>query len=123
MTTVQGDWPDRCVSLVEAATVMTRPTVFQRWSPSGFDRTNRMVIVYLWQIPNIKSGSSFGPAGRCITGACRGSPRFRADYPWTITDSRAAQSTGLPAHRGAQLCPGITYGDISTAGKRRPPRE
>jgi hypothetical protein len=88
---------------------------FQRWSPSGFDRTNRMVIVYLWQIPNIKSGSSFVQQV-LHNWSLSGVATIQSGLPLTITDSRGGSIYGFASTSRAQLCPGITYGDIPTAG-------
>jgi hypothetical protein len=88
---------------------------FQRWSPSGFDRTNRMVIVYLWQIPNIKSGSSFVQQV-LHNWSLSGVATIQSGLPLTITDSRGGSIYGFASTSRAQLCPGITYSDISTAG-------
>jgi hypothetical protein len=87
----------------------------QRWSPSGFDRTHRVVLVYLWKIPNPRGGGSL------VQQALRdwsvsGTATIQSGLPLTITDSRGGSIYGFASTSRAQLCPGITHGDISTQG-------
>ncbi|MBV8903789.1 MAG: carboxypeptidase regulatory-like domain-containing protein, partial [Acidobacteriia bacterium] len=87
----------------------------QRWSPAGFDRTHRMVLVFLWRIPAPKGGASL------VRGALRnwsvsGVTSIQTGLPLTITDSRGGSIFGFASTSRAQLCPGFTYGQISTAG-------
>jgi hypothetical protein len=88
---------------------------YQRWSPAGFDRTHRIVFVYLWRLPNPRGGSSF------IAQALRdwsfsGVATVQTGVPLTITDARGGSIYGFASTSRAQLCPGITYGNISTPG-------
>ncbi len=87
----------------------------QRWSPAGFDRTHRIVLVYLWRIPNPKAGPVF------VQHALRnwslsGVATIQTGLPLTVTDSRGGSIYGFASTSRAQLCPRITYGDISTHG-------
>ncbi len=88
---------------------------FQRWSPSGFDRTNRMVLVYLWRLPNTKMGPAFVQQA-LHNWSLSGVATIQSGLPLTITDSRGGSIYGFASTSRAQLCPGVTYGDISTHG-------
>jgi len=87
----------------------------QRWSPAGFDRTHRMVLVYLWRLPAPKSGAWF--VRQALSNwSLSGVATIQTGVPLTITDSRGGSIFGFASTSRAQLCPGITYSDISTPG-------
>jgi hypothetical protein len=88
---------------------------FQRWSPAGYDRTHRIVLVYLWKIPNPKTGPSFVQQA-LRNWSLSGVATIQTGLPLTITDSRGGSIYGFASTSRAQLCPGATYGDISTPG-------
>jgi hypothetical protein len=87
----------------------------QRWSPAGFDRTNRMVIVYLWRLPAPKGGAAFVRQA-LDNWSFSGVATIQSGLPLTITDSRGGSIFGFASTSRAQLCPGFTYGGISTPG-------
>ena len=87
----------------------------QRWSPAGFDRTHRMVIIYLWRLPNPNGGAALlrhAASNWSVSGVAT----IQTGVPLTITDSRGGSIFGFVSTSRAQLCPGLTYGDISTPG-------
>jgi hypothetical protein len=87
----------------------------QRWSPAGFDRTHRMVLVYLWRVPSPKAGSLL--VQRALGNwSLSGVATIQTGLPLTITDSRGGSIYGFASTSRAQLCPGINYGAISTTG-------
>jgi hypothetical protein len=112
MTTVQGTGQN-AVFVGGSGNSNDPADRFQRWSPSGFDRTNRMVIIYLWQIPNAKVGSSLVEQA-LRNWSLSGVATIQSGLPLTITDSRGGSIYGFASTSRAQLCPGMTYGGIST---------
>jgi hypothetical protein len=87
----------------------------QRWSPAGFDRTNRIVLVYLWRLPAPKAGGLLVKQA-LSNWSLSGVATIQSGLPLTITDSRGGSIYGAASTSRAQLCPGVTYGDISTSG-------
>jgi hypothetical protein len=87
----------------------------QRWSPSGFDRTHRMVLIYLWRPPNPKGSAPF--VRQALSNwSLSGVATIQTGVPLTITDSRGGSIFGFASTSRAQLCPGVTYGSVSTPG-------
>jgi hypothetical protein len=88
---------------------------YQRWSPAGFDRTHRMVLVYLWRIPGVGGDVAF--LKQALRGwSLAGTATIQSGLPLTITDSRGGSIYGFASTSRAQLCPGVTYSDLSTRG-------
>jgi hypothetical protein len=87
----------------------------QRWSPAGFDRTHRMVLVYLWRLPAPKAGGTLLQQA-LNNWSVSGVATIQTGLPLTITDSRGGSIFGFASTSRAQLCPGVTYGDIATPG-------
>lgn len=88
---------------------------FQRWSPAGYDRTHRIVLVYLWKIPSL-TGGGFFLREALRNWSLSGVTTIQTGTPLTITDSRGGSIYGFASTSRAQLCPSITYGDIPTRG-------
>jgi hypothetical protein len=87
----------------------------QRWSPAGFDRTHRMVIVYLWRLPSPKGAATLlrhAASNWSVSGVAT----VQTGVPLTITDSRGGSIFGFASTSRAQLCPGVSYSDIPTSG-------
>lgn len=82
---------------------------YQRWGPAGFDRTNRLVVVYTYQIPGVKSAGSFV---RVATGGWKvsGISTFQSGKPLTFTDTRNGTAFGTASR--AQFAAGLSNGDI-----------
>jgi hypothetical protein len=88
---------------------------YQRWSPAGFDRTQRMVLVYLWRIPGV--GRDVAVLKQALRGwSLAGTATIQSGLPLTITDSRGGSIYGFASTSRAQLCPGVTHSNISTSG-------
>jgi hypothetical protein len=82
---------------------------YARWGPAGYDRTNRLVVVYSWQLPSWKNGNALE---RVATGGWRfsGVTTFQSGKPLTFTDAKDGTAYGT-ASRG-QFAPGIGNGNI-----------
>jgi hypothetical protein len=87
----------------------------QRWSPAGFDRTHRMVIISLWRLPN-PSGGAAVLRHAASNWSVSGVATLQSGLPLTVTDPRGGSIFGFASTSRAQLCPGATYADISTSG-------
>ncbi len=80
-----------------------------RWGPAGYDRTNRLVVAYTWQIPGMKGGNTFE---RVATNGWRfsGVTTFQSGKPLTFTD--AADGTAYGTASRGQFAPGISNRNI-----------
>jgi hypothetical protein len=80
-----------------------------RYGLAGYDRTNRLVVAYTWQIPALKNGGAFT---RVATNGWRfsGVSTFQSGKPLTFTDSRNGTAYGTSSR--AQFVPGIGNKDI-----------
>jgi hypothetical protein len=80
-----------------------------RWGPAGYDRTNRLVVVYSWQLPSWKNGNALE---RVATGGWRfsGVTTFQSGKPLTFTDAKDGTAYGTASR--AQFAPGIGNGNI-----------
>ncbi len=87
----------------------------QMWGPAAYDRTHRVVLVYLWNIPSLTSGVL--PLRKALSNwAFSGVTSIQTGTPLTITDSRAGSIYGFASTARAQLCPGVNYGQLLTNG-------
>jgi hypothetical protein len=82
---------------------------YARWGPAGYDRTNRLVVVYSWLLPNWKNGNAFE---RVATGGWRfsGVTTFQSGKPLTFTDAKDGTAYGTASR--AQFAPSIGNGNI-----------
>ena len=82
---------------------------YQRWGPAGFDRTNRLVVVYTYQLPTWKNAGTFV---RTVTGGWKvsGVSTFQSGKPLVFTDTRNGTAFGTASR--AQFAPGLTNKDI-----------
>jgi hypothetical protein len=82
---------------------------YARYGPAGYDRTNRMVVAYSWQIPGWKKGNAFE---RVATGGWKlsGVTTFQSGKPLTFTDAKDGTAYGTASR--AQFAPGIGNGNI-----------
>jgi hypothetical protein len=86
----------------------------QMWGPADYDRRNRFVINYLYTTPTLWQGTS--PAGILLSAwEVSGVTTLQDGTPLTFTDTRAGTIYGFSSQR-AQICPGVTYGQIATTG-------
>jgi hypothetical protein len=87
----------------------------QRYGPADFDRTQRFVLTYLWDIPH-PSGDSLVNRKLLSGWAFSGVTTFQSGLPVTITDPAGGSIFGSASNSRAQLCPGFTQGQVATSG-------
>ena len=92
----------------------------QQWGPAVFSRPQRFVVNYSYDLP---FGTHSGIAGKLLEGwNISGVTLVQDGTPMTIADSGAgtiygtAGSANQAGFARAQMCPGMTYGSISTPG-------
>ncbi len=87
----------------------------QRWGPAAYDRTHRLVLVYLWNIPSPRNG--IVPLRKALSNwTFTGVTTIQTGTPLTITDSKAGSIYGFASTARAQLCSGYTAGQLVTGG-------
>jgi hypothetical protein len=87
----------------------------QRWGPAGFDRTNRFVFAYRWELPKLRGGNLM--ARQAVNGwAVSGVTTIQSGDRLTITDANGGSVYGSVSASRAQLCPGVTNKSIETSG-------
>jgi hypothetical protein len=90
----------------------------QRWGPAAFDRTNRFVFAYRWELPKLHGGNLM--ARQAVNGwAVSGVTTIQSGDRLTITDSLGGSIYGGVSTSRAQLCPGATNKSIETSGSAR----
>lgn len=86
----------------------------ESWGPAAFDRRNRLVINYLWNLPSYHGASGF--LDRLLAGwGWSGVLTVQSGPPLTFTDTRSGTIFGASGQL-AQLCSGMTYADVQTSG-------
>jgi hypothetical protein len=89
-----------------------------RWGPAAFDRTNRFVFVYRWELPSLHSGNAV--ARRVVNGwAVSGVTTIQDGDRLTITDAEGGSIYGFASTSRAQLAPGATNAEIESHGDVR----
>jgi Carboxypeptidase regulatory-like domain/TonB-dependent Receptor Plug Domain/TonB dependent receptor len=84
-------------------------------SQCGFDRPQRFVLNYVYNLPDFHSGNGF--AGRALSGwGVSGVTTIQKGLPIQFTDTRAGAVYGSVGTAGANLCAGETKSDIFTSG-------
>jgi len=96
--------------------------IWSQYGPAGFERPQRFVFNYSYQLPfgNPKGALGWLAQGWTLAGVIV----IQDGNPLTVTDLNGGTAyTGAPqANSGeggastAQLCPGVTYGQIGTSG-------
>jgi hypothetical protein len=87
----------------------------QRWGPADFDRTQRFVFTYLWEIPH-PAGESFVNR-KLLTGwTLAGVTTFQSGLPVTLTDPSGGSVFGGASNSRVQLCSGFTPAQVATKG-------
>ena len=84
---------------------------YDRWGPAGYDRTNRLVIAYIWTIPSLKGGNSFA-RGATSGWKLEGTTTFQSGKPIIFTDSRNGTAYGNQTAARAQFATGEGNGNI-----------
>ncbi len=87
----------------------------QRWGPADFDRTQRFVFTYLWEIPH-PAGESFLDRKVLSGWTFSGVTTFQSGLPVTLTDSLGGSIFGSASTSRGELCPGFTPGQVVTGG-------
>jgi hypothetical protein len=87
----------------------------QRFGPAGFDRTNRVVLAYRWELPSLHEGARL--VRDTVNGwAVSGVTTIQSGDRLTITDSLGGSIYGSVSTSRAQLCPGAGNAQIETHG-------
>jgi hypothetical protein len=87
----------------------------QQYGPSDFNRPQRLVINYSYQLPDVYHNRGF--AGHALSGwTVSGVTTVQSGVALTITDTRGGIIYGSVGVSRAQMCPGYTYQDIPTSG-------
>jgi len=87
----------------------------QRWGPADFDRAQRFVLTYLWDLPH-PSGQSFLDRKVLSGWSFSGVTTFQSGLPLTLTDPTGGTIFGSASNSRAQLCPGTGPGQVPTSG-------
>ncbi|MGB7845811.1 MAG: TonB-dependent receptor [Candidatus Acidiferrum sp.] len=87
----------------------------QRWGPADFDRQQRFVLTYLWEIPRPRGENL---VNRRLLGGwtLSGVSIFQSGLPVTVTDPSGGTIYGSGSTSRAELCPGFTQGQVATSG-------
>ncbi len=87
----------------------------QRWGPADFDRTQRFVLTYLWEIPHPQG---IGIVRQKLLGgwAFSGVTIFQSGLALTITDPQGGSIFGFAGTSRAQLCSGTSPSQVPTSG-------
>jgi hypothetical protein len=82
----------------------------ERWGLAGYDRPNRFVVAYTYEIPSWRNGNSLE---RVSTSGWKlsGTSTFQSGKPLTFTDTRNGTGYGSTASR-AQFLTGMSNGNI-----------
>jgi hypothetical protein len=121
--TLQGSytWSKSLTDLtVDSANSNNAGNLAQQYGPSYFNRPQRFIINYSWDLP---FGHHNGFTGKLLEGwQISGVTTIQGGSPMTFIDGNAGTAygtngTGTTAGFGrAQMCPGMTYGNIATPG-------
>jgi hypothetical protein len=121
--TLQGNytWSKSLTDLtVDSANSNNASNLAQQYGPSYFNRPNRFIINYSWNIP---FGQHNGFVGKLAEGwNISGVTTIQDGAPMTFVDGAAGTAygtdgTGTTSGFGrAELCPGMTYANIATPG-------
>jgi len=121
--TFQGSytWSKSLTDLtVDSANSNNSSYLNQQYGPSYFNRPQRFIVNYSYDLP---FGKHDGVAGKLLEGwQISGVTTIQDGAPMTFIDGNAGSAygtngTGTTAGFGrAQLCPGMTYGNIATPG-------
>ncbi len=86
-----------------------------RWGPAAFDRTNRFVFVYRWELPKLHEG--YAVARQALNGwAVSGVTTIQDGDRLTLTDAEGGSIYGYASTSRAQLAPGVSNQQIESHG-------
>ena len=87
----------------------------QQHGPADFDRTQRLVVNYSYQLPAFHQNQGF--AGRALSQwGVSGVTTVQSGQGMTLTDTTGGGIFGFTTTSRAQMCPGFTYGQLVTPG-------
>jgi hypothetical protein len=87
----------------------------QRWGPAGFDRTNRFIFAYRWELPKVNGANLL--TREALNGwALSGVTTIQSGDRLTITDPDGGSIYGSVSTSRAQLATGAKNSDIETPG-------
>jgi hypothetical protein len=86
-----------------------------RWGPAGYDRTNRLVVAYVWSLPSWKNGDWIE---RQVTSGWKlsGTTTLQSGKPMVFTDTGNGTAYGLQSYARAQFAPGMGNKNILNKG-------
>lgn len=87
----------------------------QRWGPADFDRAQRFVFTYVWEIPHPR-GDNFVNRKLLSGWNLSGVTTFQSGLPITITDPSGGSAFGSASTSRASLCAGSTIDQVPTHG-------
>ena len=106
--------------LVDSSNSNNAGNLAQQYGATYYNRPQRFIINYSWQIP---TGNLRGPAKAALGGwTLSGVTTIQDGVPFTFVDGNAGTAygtngTGTTSGFGrAQMCPGMTYANIATPG-------
>lgn len=105
--------------VADSANSNNASSLAQQYGPSYFNRPERFIVSYSWDIP---FGRHDGAVGKLLEGwTLSGVTTIQDGAPMTFVDGNAGsaygtQGTGNSNFGRSQICPGMTYGNIPTPG-------
>ncbi len=111
MTTVTSGYGTNGVFAGGSGNVNNPDIRSERYGPAGYDRTNRFVFVYVWQIPSLREGSHLvrsATEGWELSGVTT----VQSGLPLEFTDARGGSIYGSGSTSLAQFAPGMGNGNI-----------
>jgi hypothetical protein len=111
MTTVANGYGTNGVFAGGSGNVNNPDIRSERYGPAGYDRTNRFVFVYVWQIPSLREGYHLvrsATQGWELSGVTT----VQSGLPLEFTDARGGSIYGSGSTSLAQFAPGMSNGNI-----------
>jgi Carboxypeptidase regulatory-like domain len=91
------------------------PNAAQQRGPADYDRKQRVVINFSYLLPGLHKGQGF--AGKVLSDwGVSGVSVIQSGQGVTLTDTTGGAILGNAGTSRAQMCPGMTYGNILTSG-------
>ena len=110
------DLSDYAGTSTSAPPVYTNDTLYpgQEYGRTTFNRPQRFIFNYSWDLP---FGHPQGLLGKVAEGwTLSGVTVVQDGTPMTFNDARTGSIYGLTGYGRAEMCPGVTYGQIATSG-------
>jgi hypothetical protein len=114
-------WSKALTNIFDSTANSNLPTnLAQQYGPANFDRPQRFVINYSWDLP---FGKHTGAAARLLEGwSLSGVTTVQNGLPITPIDTRGGTAFGTTTttiesgYSRPQMCPGFTYGQTASSG-------